>query len=540
MTYYDPNVGLPVGSYTNPGDAPRNTPPPPPPSPAKANSAATVPSNSAAIRDLMAALNAKQLELVNKKIYEYPDTYSIEFVPEWLGDAKFQKSTAVDLKQTPMGKAGNGVSDPGRLTPDFTMFKRQFDAGESIVNIISRVIQESSYIYNQQSVIIDKNGTPKQNGTPAQSFVWFNIVAVTTPTDKWDNRRKTFAADIKYIVTTYETPVYSEYFPNGLYRGVHKEYNYWFTGENTEVLSFEVQSNNAYWNIINTPSPDLQSRNSSLNTVRQSYSSRSKEADQGAAEKVNDISANAADWLYNARDYASIRFRILGDPAWINTLNFANKNAITTAPFLPDGSINYATSAAYFAFNYNLSDDYNTLTGLQDIIGGAASGEKNYSDNNKTSASFVYTAVESVARFRGGRFEIELEGRLKLNTRSDSQLPERSSTTDPAPVVAGNNAKPAPKTGGPRPTSVTGQAPGTSLAKGTQQILNPPTQLNNPTLPQLQNSPVYIEARRNGVPPAQALELARQAFAAGTNTWGSPNAATPGVSGTSQLINREP
>ena len=76
-------------------------------------------------------------------------------------------------------------------------------------------------------------------------------------------------------------------------------------------------------------------------------------------------------------------------------------------------------------------------------------------------------------------------------------------------------------------TSVTGVTPTSSVAKGVQQILTPPTAITQPTLSQLQASPAYITARRGGATPAAALEIARSAFATGTNNYA--NAALPGI-----------
>ena len=65
------------------------------------------------------------------------------------------------------------------------------------------------------------------------------------------------------------------------------------------------------------------------------------------------------------------------------------------------------------------------------------------------------------------------------------------------------------------------------LAGGIQQQLRPVTQAIDPTLAQLTASPVYIQARRSGKTANEALILARQAFAAGTNDYSK--SALPGI-----------
>jgi hypothetical protein len=289
-------------------------------------------------------------------------------------------------------------------------------------------MMESSYVYEQQSIQIDKDGKTIPNGNPAQLFSWYNILCFATPTDKWDNRRNDFAYKIKYVIVPYETPVVSEYFPNGQFRGAHKNYNYWFTGQNQEVLHFEVVNNNAYYNVINTPSAGTNFKNkfNPLEIVRAAAQARTTESDQGAKPRVNDIASNAADWLYNAVDYAEIRLRILGDPAWINAENYSAASDVSFSPFRTDGSINFSTGPAYFTMNYNLADDYNLSTGLMNIQGSATVQNVDTATPKGPALSFNYTAVECRSSFRQGRFEQELVGRLRLGNAQD--LPDQNRT----------------------------------------------------------------------------------------------------------------
>jgi hypothetical protein len=327
-----------------------------------------------------------------------------------------------------MSPAAGGVPNSNRAGPNPDIYSRQFDAGQSIAFVINRIMMESSYVYEQQSIQIDKDGKTIPNGNPAQLFSWYNILCFATPTDKWDNRRNDFAYKIKYVIVPYETPVVSEYFPNGQFRGAHKNYNYWFTGQNQEVLHFEVVNNNAYYNVINTPSAGTNFKNkfNPLEIVRAAAQARTTESDQGAKPRVNDIASNAADWLYNAVDYAEIRLRILGDPAWINAENYSAASDVSFSPFRTDGSINFSTGPAYFTMNYNLADDYNLSTGLMNIQGSATVQNVNTATPKGPALSFNYTAVECRSSFRQGRFEQELVGRLRLGNAQD--LPDQNRT----------------------------------------------------------------------------------------------------------------
>jgi hypothetical protein len=118
-------------------------------------------------------------------------------------------------------------------------------------------------------------------------------------------------------------------------------------------------------------------------------------------------------------DYAEIRLRILGDPAWINAENYSAASDVSFSPFRTDGSINFSTGPAYFTMNYNLADDYNLSTGLMNIQGSATVQNVDSTTPKGPALSFNYTAVECRSSFRQGRFEQELVGRLRLGNAQD-------------------------------------------------------------------------------------------------------------------------
>jgi hypothetical protein len=64
---------------------------------------------------------------------------------------------------------------------------------------------------------------------------------------------------ITYTISTYAlNEAQSQYFPGAQFRGVQKVYNYWFTGQNTQILSYEQSYNNQY---IKNPAPSLVDNN---------------------------------------------------------------------------------------------------------------------------------------------------------------------------------------------------------------------------------------------------------------------------------------
>ena len=102
------------------------------------------------------------------------------------------------------------------------------------------------YITAQQTVAFDEVTKKQIQNPPVKTVQWYKVTQTCTPLE-YDIDRGDYAYEIKYLISRYQinTPR-SPYFPPAMYRGVHKLYNYWFTGENTEVINFEIDVNSNY------------------------------------------------------------------------------------------------------------------------------------------------------------------------------------------------------------------------------------------------------------------------------------------------------
>jgi hypothetical protein len=258
--------------------------------------------------------------------------------------------------------------------------------------------------------------------------------------------------------------VQSEYFKPGKFRGVHKVYNYWFTGQNTQVLQYEQHLNKLWTQVIGaTGLPQtIQQQVSSREQWKKHVFPNSNQSNQGAEGKTFEPGANAADYLYSA-DQAEIKLSILGDPAWIPNpqLGYINPTTFNAAPFFPDGTINTSASGAYFEFAWNRPVDYNLQTGLMDP------GQNNYFADRESGVAGIateavtYMANRVTSTFKNGKFSQELYGKWLADTRT---------TTTTTPAAAGRPAT--------TPTDTQARDSNQSSAE-TQRLLN----ANNKTPP---------------------------------------------------------
>jgi len=380
---------------------------------------------------LMGAMNEFQQRLVTDKIYRKADTYEIVFVPgrdgkQNIRDAQIRlPGKIVEQTQTSMGapasENANQAFDSNKNALNISSRNWSVTAGMQVIQAIDLAIRNSSYIYNQAlTVNNEQEGTEslaegyETRTTPLQ---WFKI-NMEAEQGNYDNLRNDYAYKIKFIISEYEVPLFdSKYFPVSKFRGVHKSYPFWFTGQNTAVLDFQANFNGLYNITVTGTTPE----NSAAAKLREkftasmreipkyTYMAASSESRQGSAEKGNEIPANASEVLYSPSDMANSKIRIIGDPAWIQQGDLAGGVSVAEfsySPFFLDGTINFDANQVLYEISWQRPQDYDIATGLADPYKGAGL------EARLPLQSTVYQANRVVSEFRQGRFEQTIEGTM--------------------------------------------------------------------------------------------------------------------------------
>lgn len=386
---------------------------------------------------LMGAMNEFQQQLVADNIYSRADSYEIVFVPGKNGkhnirDAVLQipAGTADPKKQTPtvqssntgMGTAAsqnaNQAFNPETNAMNISSRNWGITAGMQLVQAIDLAIRNSSYISSQALTIYDKDsGTESLNTERTEPMRWFKINMEAEQSDI-DRYRNDHSYKIRFIISEYDVPNFdSTYFPTSRFRGVHKSYPYWFTGENTSVLDYTANFNGLYNITVTGRTPQnsaaAELRRKYISSMRDmpkyTYASASTESRAGAFDKGNEIGANAAEYLYSPSDLAKAKIRIIGDPAWIQQGELAGGVSVedfSYSPFLPDGTINFDAQQVMFEIAWQRPQDYNIATGLADPYKGGGL------EARQPLQSVIYQALKVVSEFKQGKFEQTIEGSL--------------------------------------------------------------------------------------------------------------------------------
>jgi hypothetical protein len=390
----------------------------PPEAPPKASAA---PSPKLTIRKgLMEALNQYQKDLVEKKIYTVADVYSIEFTDPSIEQAKITVP-GVDFKNTSpqIAKTAGEKVLPEKQTVDPNSRIITITAGQQIVQVIEQAVRNSDYMRKQAKDTVEEN-TQKQkpNGSPKKNVTWGKINVQATPI-KYDPKRNDYAYNIKYIVSPFKlVATNSNYYPQPEYKGPHKRYNYWFTGQNTQVLSYEQQYNAAYYYILSGGTQSTASTTSAKTT----FAPRSAQTSQGADLRTNEPAANLADSLYNPADLAEAKLQIVGDPAWLQqgeaSFSAPSKGSFNSSAFLPDGTLNTDSQQIVFEVVVNTPTDYDLTTGLMDVNSRNTNQINN--QGKPLNESYAYIAAEVTSEFVKGKFTQNIRGTLLQRTTPTS------------------------------------------------------------------------------------------------------------------------
>ncbi len=369
---------------------------------------------------LVAALNRYEKSEAAEK-GALPNEYDIILdESSGLANAKMAQFDEAYLANLPIGNRTNQTLAQ-KTSNDNTRRKYSLIAGQPIVQVLDLLIRASTYITDQQLVKITEDPAVDRGVGPtvekAKKYArlrdssqgpvaWYKITTHIEPKE-YDHRRNEHSYKITYIISSYQVnDLVSEYFPKARFRGVHKEYDYWFTGENTEVLNFEQQYNSLYY-IRMAPQSVLSEagidpRTNREGTVKGTTQDTSDQSEvMGSGESARP-SADAASSLYSPADQATAELKILGDPAWIqqSEILYNNIKEIDYNPFLPDNSVNYDSQEPLFKLTFNLPTDYDIDgTGIMPINNFNKKNEEGIGNNE-----YIYRANRIVNTFSGGVF----------------------------------------------------------------------------------------------------------------------------------------
>lgn len=378
----------------------------------------------------------------------FADTYEIDMRDPEMLEAELNY-TAFDPNNVVTSKHKNVLgfydnflkSAKGKFTIDKKAgTAMRIETSTSLVDLIGIILVHSSYIHNQTPEKPASDGTAPEFKT----LKWFKITPVITiKENQWDPQRQRYAYNIKYIISAYRvnnTQIQStkHSVPRGYVSGdgYHKEYNYMYTGLNTDVLDFDIKYNLAYHTVGNASSRGEDGSPLTGNTGNGANSTavhQSTNADvtgnstlskKGAGGKHNlghDLAKNV---MTNGVDLFNLNLSILGDPGWITQADMYDVAHLydpkLDKAFLEDGGegiVNMDYSEMYCRMNFRSPVDYSD-NGLMDFT-----GDQKY--NRSTVFGGVYQVWKVKTELSGGVFTQTLHG-IRIIPQNDGVVQKKS------------------------------------------------------------------------------------------------------------------
>lgn len=366
---------------------------------------------------LCEALNAHQQELYDRGKIRIKDVYEIiiDNVPG-LKDAKLISPGNPDKSRSAMNTSDSAREKLLTTTARFDKDTKTWSvtAGTQIVQLIDLVIRSSTYITSQQNIVFDqKTGEPIAQ-SPVKTVQWYRIRSRVEPLG-YDDLRNNIAYKITYTVTPYQiNDPRSPYFPQSAYRGAHKIYNYWFTGQNSEVLDFKFDINA---NFVTTFGIDgatvAENRSSGRWFEKKAFQPAPNESIQAGTGYAAMPAANLSERLYSLVDIAKSELTIIGDPDWMQQSEVFYNRSVSLQPFVKDGSVNYDASEVLYEIRFNPVQDYNLSNGLSDVYRNNTYVSPITGERNLPQESSVFCANIVHNYFKGGRFTQKLVGTIR-------------------------------------------------------------------------------------------------------------------------------
>ena len=392
---------------------------------------------------LVEALNKQQKEYVAKGAIAVADEYKITFAGGNIAQQKVMPPGDVTKSRT----ASVDPNLPTHLLTNVGQVEKEtftvsVSAGQQLQQSIDGILKTSQYITGQQKVFYDsvKRAWLKKDG--GKVLAWYKITTKVEP-KAYDKIRKDYAYLVELVITPQQvTDVKNTVFPKDRFRGVHKKFNYWFTGENTEVIDYEVEFNALFYTSLSSKFANEateQAELEQLENLAPGAVGPSDQSGQNGAGQSADEAARAASVLYSPVDFAKMEMEILGDPDFIQQGDIFYRAGNNFGAFLEDGSINYDSQEVFCEVNYNTIEDYNEETGeatpkdiqLKSVDQYVRTGTK----------GLIYQIIAVKNKFIKGQFTQTLEG-LMVEFPDNTNVGVGNPTLSPPTVTTASNSGP--------------------------------------------------------------------------------------------------
>lgn len=421
------------------------------------------------VKGYASAWNAYHEGLKKNKDIIYNDTIQFKFDDE-IGKAVIAQKGKLGIMKIPMAADGKSQSDQKKayvplagntqyaVNLDETIRRYPINAGTSIESLLDDVITNSTYVLDQIWDPTDYS-KPEDFVKARQSkkdvpFNWFKVIPEVR-LEKFDKQTGRWSRTITYNVVKYVVKNSKlDTMPGGQAQVPLKVYKYIYTGENNDILDFNIEFNALYYTAVTSYPGKLtrtegttdtsqekvekntkveESQSSPYYTVQpkriipQILDSQRLAGGDGTSSKQM-VAADATKSILTSAqgDMINVFLKIIGDPLFIKQDDIfysktAEKSKFKNVKITPNGSFITDNGEIYVQVEWKTPVDVDQQTGLSRF-------EEKY-QNSLFNGMYKVITVDS--SFSGGQFVQTLNlVRLFGQERFDYTVPAKSNSQE--------------------------------------------------------------------------------------------------------------
>lgn len=397
------------------------------------------------LNDLMKKLSEEEVERnkLAKAGQMEKTTYEIIFDSKKIEEAAVIDKDQFRSKNT-SGDSGvkktqdSTESSSEKSLPDSNLRKISFARDTSIIQAIQNTIARSEYVskalksLNTDDIKAEDSKNSEIKKTQADTLTWFSIIPKITINGR-DEVRNDWTYNIKYHVREYDIPYivspFNELVKNAI--GIFKDYEYWYTGKNSEIISFEHDIKFGFTNAI------LYTKDQVADSNKQDiprHFIRSNGDTSIAVDKTSQAIDIIQASLYAPGNFTTVKITIMGDPDFIPTsAEYTLAPQYAKDPYM----INPTTSQVFCRLKFNTVDDYSLSNGLMKPNPIEFFTEK-VTPGDKRGDDILWLRIDSANNtFSGGRFtqtlnatQVKLDFKNKNNSKISNNAAEDNRQND--------------------------------------------------------------------------------------------------------------
>jgi len=414
---------------------------------------------------LFTQLNTFEQWCVENGVREFANEFKVEYIGdgvEAIEKANLVLPTDTDKSKWYVDDINSTLeatdAESAKAVPDDAKRKISFPADTTYIEIFDEILKGSSYIYDAMQVIYKSKAKPNLETKEQESVdpnsdtrvSWYKVTPVISGA-KWDSILADWAYVTTFRIEKYETPVITSIATNaGVdYYGPHKRYEYWWTGENREILSYQQQLDNLFYNEV------LGNTNLNEDGVGTGGSQQTPVApnqNPSGAPRLNSLGGGKASQnqyvtsLYSPDSYATAKIKLMGDPDFLIQEHRGGPDDVYQRFYGNDGfRVSSNGGQVFIEIDFKEAIDYDDTTGTLNINDSIAFF-KYPAWIADTIVGVSYKLITITSTFSEGKFIQDLS--CVINTFPDENVdkdsdPRKEDTNaeGETPIVIGENEK---------------------------------------------------------------------------------------------------